>query len=251
MIKLLLSGFLLSISCILDAATVEQTELTDSPLQLIDKKSTTSAEMPHMGNELKMTVPAPNQPELNRHQLKPFSDTQKAFFLTTSTRSHLQSIAKQQSSPKLADFTEKLKREYGDNELVQQSLSTFYEAKQLWNQADSQANTFAADIIHSLNLNNLIEDNLSSSLPSTQNPIISFFLKKNVNFSRQSQKEKSITFNQVRQTQVNTTSGNINTSTSHFITQLFRMTTVYYLLAFFILFSLLQWAIKFSLRFFP
>ncbi|NOR80151.1 MAG: hypothetical protein GQ529_04845 [Methyloprofundus sp.] len=203
------------------------TELTDSPTQHLDQKQKTT-------NNSTQTQ---NESSHNEGILFPPSPTISLAQGDSSTPS---------SRTILKSFANKLENEYGDNPLVQQSLSSLYEAKQLWNDADSLANDVAYDFFSALKLDQIIEHNLAE----TQKPH-SHLSSKDINSFTQQPHEYRISSYQAQQSQADTSTYNYNKYNQNFLASLFQISTLYYLVSFYILFTLLLWTIKFTLRFFP
>ena len=230
--QLLLSSFLLSITLTSIAAIVQPTKLNDHPIQFLDKNNASSYSY------------IPEQIEANHYN-------KDILINSPNIELRQQENTNQSVHYKLETFANKLMNEYGEHELVQQSLSALYDAKQLWEAADSQANVFAADIFFSLKLDELIDNELTISQQSLQNHSYSGLLKNDLDFAVQSHNTSDISFYQVQQAQVNSSKEDLHQSNDNLISILFRTTTLYYLLAFFICFSIVQWAIKLYLRFNP
>lgn len=238
MIQLLLSGFFLSLTFITNAAIMQPTELTDSPIQFLDK------------NKNHPLTYTPQHID-TQQKAEPKHYSKDILINTPTIKSSQQENTNLPTREELENFAKNLITEYGDHELAQQSFSTLYEAKQLWDDVDSQANAFASDIIFSLKLNDFIENDLKKMQQPLHAPSISGLSKKDLDASNQSHNRNNISFYQVRQAQDNSSTQDLHQLNSHFIDKLFRKTTLYYLIAFFILFSILQWIIKLYLRFNP
>lgn len=223
MIKLFFSGLLFSITFITNAATVQPTMLTDGSAQFLDQKQ-------QIINNITLA-----QREVNH-------SAEGALFLNSASNTFIrQENANQSNLSRLKSFAKKLNDEYADNELVQKSLSALYGAKQLWDTADTQTNAFAYKAIFSLKLNQFIEQDIASSQHSLQNS----------STSNQYHKTNEVSLYQVQQTQANTSANNFNELSHQYLSSLLSINTVYYLIALYILFMILIWAIKFTLRFFP
>jgi len=254
MSKLFLSVFLGSITFIVSAATIQPTEPTNIPVQFVKKNNVQplSQDLDFTATKL---IDSPTQ-HLDQKQKTTNHSTQTQnesnhdegiLFSPPPTVSLVQGDSSNPSSRTiLKSFANKLENEYGDNPLVQQSLSSLYEAKQLWNDADSLANDVAYDFFSALKLDQLIEQNL----PESQTPH-SHLSSKDINSFTQQPHENRISSYQVRQTQADTSTYNYNKYNQNFLASLFQVSTLYYLVGFYILFMFLLWAIKFTLRFFP
>jgi len=164
-------------------------------------------------------------------------------------------IQQGQKKPKLYDLKiqgKKILNDYQDNELISKSLNALSQAKQLWANADALATDFAYDIFFSLELDALIQSEISST-PALQNI--------NSGFSTQQTQETPTHINQTSTVNYNLYGtkerGQVNKSTQEagaintLLSGLFHINTLYYLVATFILISFLQWLIPFLVRLFP
>ena len=257
MSKLFLSGFFLSITFIVNAAIVQPTELINSPVQIVKQKNNPQPSMPdlyftatelsdnpaqHLNQKQKLTSNSTQAQNESNHNEELLFSPSPTFDLSQRVNSN------QSSRTILKSFARKLENKYADNQLVQQSLSTLYEAKQLWSEADSLANDVADNFFSTLKLDQLIEYDLTGTKKPLQNPVTN-----DTNSFAQHQQAYDISSYQIRQTQaqINTSSYYYSQLNHDFLDSLFRVTTLYYLVAFYGLFMLLLWAIKFTLRFFP
>lgn len=225
MIKLFLSWLLLSISFLTIAATIKPNDLNAPPSKSLDQKN--------------KIVQLP---------------TQTISFTNNDTIFSSRNTLVQQEKPhllpshSLKSFVKKLDQEYGDNELVQESLTALYETKQLWDEADAMANNFTYDLLFTLKLEHLIEHDLAL-LPQTSNAYI--FSKKNTKASIQYHKTSDISPYQIEKNHIKTSSDDLIELDTTFLASLYRISTLYYFLAFYILLIFLQWLIKFVLHLLP
>ena len=267
MIKLLLYSFFLFITFRTNAAIVQPTELSNSPIQFLEQKKnkTTPTQPQRVTNDaatIQATEPADNPikfleqnknhtPTFSQQQQKASHNAENIVFNTSGTELIRQKSSNQSAAYSLETFTKKLNTEYGDNELVQKSLSTLYEVKQIWDDADSLANDFTSDVFFSLKLDKFINNDLTTTQHSLQNSSAYVFLKKDIIPSNQHHQNNGISFYQVQQAQANTSAQGLNPLISRLVASLFQVSTLYYLFALSILFMILQWAFKFVLRLFP
>jgi len=150
-----------------------------------------------------------------------------------------------QQKTKLYDLKtqgKKLLNDHQDNELLFESLNTLSQAKQLWSDADSLATDFAHDIIFSLELDTLIQSEISAT-PTLQNHKTGF----------NTQNTNAVNYKLYNTNQDGSENASVQTSDeiSIFLSGLLHINTLYYLAAILILFSFLQWLIPFILRLFP
>ncbi|NOQ14854.1 MAG: hypothetical protein GQ583_10325 [Methyloprofundus sp.] len=246
--KLLLSGFFLPITFIVNAATVQPTELTSGPVQFVEQKKNTTPGLQATVTELTegsiLSSGQQQQNTLNSTPAQRESSHNKDALPFPPSTIELAKKNNATSSASLKSFARKLENEYGDNALFQQSLSTLYEAKQLWSEADSLANNLAYDFFSTLKLEQIIEHDLMD----IQKP-----LTKQTNTFTQHQQADDISLAKIRQAQVkgNTSAYNYSALNHEFLDSLFRIETVFYLIGLYLFFMLLLSAIKFTLRFFP
>ncbi len=227
MIKLILSCFLFSASYSTIAATVLPTLPTNSSIQFLDQKQQTT--------------------HYSTHPLhKTDNNTEASIFLNTSAQIENAS----QSDTSLKSFAKQFNNKYTDNELFQKSLASLYETKQLWDIADSQANTYANELIFNLKLEQFTENNSTNTqqaLPSYNND----YYSKKINSSYQEHQNSQLSDYQIQQAYTNSSTQDISKLSHNYIASLFQTSTLYYLIAIYIFFILLIWAIKFTLRLFP
>lgn len=231
MIKLFLYSFFLSIPFMTNAATVRPIEPSNSPIQFLEQKKN-------------------HTPTFSPQQHEASHNAENHIFHTPTTELVRQENASQ-SANGLETFAKKLNNEYGDNKLVQESLSTLYEVKKIWDDADSLANDFTSDIFLALKLDKFINNNLTTTQHSLQNSNAYIFLKKDIIPSTQHYPKNGISFYQVQQAQANTSAQGLNPLLSRALASLFQVTTLYYLFALAIIFMVLQWVLTFVLRLFP
>ncbi len=255
MLKLLLISFFLPLSCISNAATVHPVELTESTIQFLNKKPANSTQVPAVNNQNTTTVQTSRQDEdfIGQQPETGLSNQEIYFFNSPTIQSPQQQDNSNQQQPELAEFIQKLSSEYENDEFIQQSLSMLNEVKQLWNNADTQANAFIADIISSSELEKLIERDLAKIQASLQDSNKNIFLKDNKAFSNLNFYEGDLSYNELLRSQEknDTMAQELNKMTKRLLNKLFSITTVYYLITLFIIISLTRWAIKFILRLIP
>ena len=265
MIKLLISGFFLFIPFMVNAAIIQSTEIPDSYLLLLEgkKKKASPAtdprsihsqdtttqqytELPDKSAQLieqnkNHTPPTLHQRETS-HNTK---DTQSPDTPTGDKKTHPLSIYS-----KIKSFAKMLIIEYGDNELVQEALSTLFELKQLWNDTDSLINDFVYDVFFDLNLEDFLDQELAYTQHSLHASNIYLLSNKDLNLSTQDHKINTISLSQLQgnQTGTGTTSQQME---SNFFNKLFQITTLYYLVALLICLSILQAIFNFISRLFP
>ena len=229
MIKLLLSYFLLSTSCTALAATVKATIETNNPIQFIEKQQSSN------NSTLSLQKSSQNTEEIIYFNNPEDTLVQQQYPILSSSAS-LKSFAK--------NFNDK----YADNELIQKSLSILYDTKQAWNATDSQVNAYANELVFTLKLEQFMEKDTTYTAQQSAN---SNLYSKNISPSYQSYQSDDISAYQMQQAHANASADNSSELMHNYIASLFQISTVYYLIALYILFMLLIWAIKFSLRFFP
>lgn len=176
-----------------------------------------------------------------------FNNTNNTFFLSDNILTQKKSINPSPSND-FKSLVKKLNTEYGSNELIQDSLTALYETKQLWNEVDIIANNFAYDVLFILKLDQYIESGLTQS-PQTSHIYLS---QKNLKIpSLQHSESSDITIFQIRQTYVNASAHDFDGFGDDIFASLFQLSTLYYLIALYILIVFLQWLIRFVLRLFP
>ncbi len=157
--------------------------------------------------------------------------------------------------PKLYDLKtegKKILNDYQDNELLSKSLNTLSQAKQLWTDADALATNFAYELLFSLELDQLIQSEISTT-PALKNLRSGFSTQKTLEtltHINQASTINYILYNTNQQGQTNTLIREPD-SISNLLNNLLHINTLYYLAGVLILFSFLQWLIPFLLRLFP
>lgn len=173
--------------------------------------------------------------------------------IDTPARFHLPSNAQQaQHKPKLYDLKaqgKKLINDYQDNELLSKTLNSLSQAKQLWTDADALATDFAYDLFFSLELDQLIQSEISIT-PALQNIEMGSSTQKTQEIPIHTRQASTINYNTLLEEQANTAIQGTDHLTN-FLHSLLHITTLYYLAALLILVSFLQWLIPFLLRLFP
>ena len=269
MIKLYLCCFFLFIPFMANAAIVQPIEQSNSSIQFFEQKKnkTTPSRQPQRATNhalitIKSTALA-DKPirilEQNQNHTPAFSpqqreashNTENILFNAPKTEWVLQEKSSQSAINGLDNFAKKLNIEYEDNEFVKESLSMLYEAKKIWDDTDSLANDFTSDVFFSLKLDKFINNDLTTTQHSLQNSSAYVFLKKETSPSIQRHRENGISYYQIQQAQAITSAQGSNPLISRFIASLFQVSTLFYLFALSILFTVLQWGLKFLLRLFP
>jgi len=213
--------------CFASAALVQIDPHADFPVQLSKQTKT----------QLNVSSEQLKQKE-NYHPNDDRTDNSPLFQISQNTE-------KVQQKTKLYDLKtqgKKLLNDYQDNELLFESLNTLSQAKQLWSNADSLTTDFAHDIIFSLELDTLIQHEISAT-PTLQNHKTRF----------NTQNTNTVNYKLYNTNQYGSENAPVQASDeiSIFLSGLLHINTLYYLAAILILFSFFQWLIPFILRLFP
>lgn len=202
-----------------NAAILHKSDTTSDPIQLVDNSNSTFSTNPQDKIDTDIhTEESPQQAPLETIPIDQPEDFQHS------------------AKDDLESFTKKILDEYGNDHLVKESLNALYNAKQLWNEADSLANNFSQDVLSALKLETLIEHDLTQ-LQKPQ-PL------ENLTINKQA-------YQQVKRAQTRNYKNKYQRSESDFFSHLFRKSTFYYLIGLLIAFSILQPVIKFLLRLLP
>ena len=204
------------------AATVHSIKSNNEPIQLENNQANTFT-------DLSLDLMSPDTGDLT-HLSSPDSNT---VVFVTFDNSNASDVSD------LKSFHKKLMTEYGDSILVQESLNSLYEVRQLWDELDASATDFSYDVLFALKLDQFIENDLYNM----QKPQHYQYDKVNGDIYDKVKR--------VQKAKKNAATNNYQESTDDFISHLLRKQTLYYLFALFILFSLLQRLIRFLLRLFP
>ena len=270
MIKLLISGFFLLMTSMTNAAIVQPTELTDSTFQLSNQKKdkTPPATDPQSINSLDTTTVQPSElPDKSTQLLEQKKNPTPSALPQLETSQNAEGNLSQNIAPgasikkedtyqssiysTLKSFAKMLLNEYGDNELVQEALSTLYEIKQLWDDADSLVNDFVYDVFFALKLEDFLENELAHTQQSLQISDVYILSQKDFKLSNKAHKIKGISLYQFQKAQTGTGRRNSQKLESTFFSKLFQVKSLYYLLALIICLSILQAIINFISRLFP
>ncbi len=158
-----------------------------------------------------------------------------------------------QQKTKLYDLKaqgKKLINDYQDNKLLSKSLNSLSQAKQLWNDADALATDFAYDLFFSLELDRLIQSEISTT-PALQNLKNGFSTQQTQKTSTHINQASTINYNLYDTKQEGLENISEADAITIFLSSLLHINTLYYLAALLILVSFLQWLIPFLLRLFP
>jgi len=231
MFKLILSYFLFSTSYITLAAGVAPTVLTDSPIQFLEQKQ-------------------PTDKSANLAILKVSQNTEEVMFYNAPENTSAQiENSNHSGTTSLKNFAKNFNHKYTENKLFQESLSRIHKAKQLWDMADSQVNIYANDLVFTLKLEQFTKKYSINTQANLHNSIDNFYSSKNASYKNSQSSELSVS--DIQQAYAYSDTQGINELSHNYIASLFQINTVYYLIALYILFMLLIWVIKFTLRFFP
>lgn len=229
-------ALLLSISIpFVNAASVYTMKSNDEPLQFINKQADTD----HPFMLLNSDTPRFTEPHLQ--ELQDAGSTSNMARLPLSAPETFDPFTKPETSNtyNIKSFSQMLISEYGNNILVQESLYSLYEAKQLWNEVDTAAIDFSYDILLTLKLDQFFEDDLSKQLKSRA------YQHNEVNNDIYDKLQI------VQNSHVNDVYDQNDRSIDDFIAQILRIETLYYLFAFLILLSVLKKLVNFVIRLFP
>lgn len=219
--KLLLAALLTIAVPTLYAAKVENIKSNNEPLELINNNANSFSDPP-------LDLLAPDTGD-TLTLINPIPETE-VLFISETTRS---------SKKYNNSFSKLLAAEYGDHTLVQESFNALYEVKQLWNQANAITYQFSYIALDALNLSQFVEDDLSYTSKS---------------LTYQYDKIDNTTYDKIKRVQKSKKKNygdSYHEPTHDFFFYLFRKQTLYYLLGFFFLATILQKLTKFLLRLFP
>ncbi len=262
MIKSILASLFILMTCITHAAIVQPDQLADSPVQLLDDTDTIPLRQhsPPSGEKKSATSDtslSPTQQQITAHTLPtaqhkaPRNTKTIQYSNTPAYPLTLQSDVNQSDLNKLKSFAKKLENEYGDSELAQKSLTTLYQVKQLWNAANSQANSFATETLLSLELDKFIENDFKDFPTLLHSDKNTGLVNQSLNQSNKKNSVDDIAYFAMQRTQRVDSSQDLNELNRNVLAKFFRIETLYYLVALLTLLTVLQWAIKVALRFFP
>lgn len=136
-------------------------------------------------------------------------------------------------------FSQMLILEYGDYDMIQDSLYSINQAKLLWDDLDVLAFEFSEEVLYTLKLDQIIEFDLNKTTNTHEINLqnINKNVYDKVRRAQKSSKKSSASYYQSEE--------------SSLLSHLFRKETLYYLLALTLIISILARAAKFILSLFP
>lgn len=211
---------------VIQAATVHSIKPNNDPVQLSNNKSNTFTDL---SLDL-LRSDAENLLSLPPSAIKTKTEAE-ALVISKTTKPSARYTGR--------SFRTKLMSQYGDSALVQNSLNSLYEIKNLWSEVDALAYDFSYDVLETLDLNQVVQGDFNKQ----QNP--QSFQHKKVNHNIYDKIKR------IQKSKNKTSLGYNEDLGDNIFSHLLRKQTLYYLFTLFILVSLLKRLTRFILRLFP